>query len=150
MSYEIAKSITVKGSKTKIVCRSNNVFPSHYWDVELVTNYDALLRDLDSGCLQPTESANGYKWSYIDLMLQNYEGEERKAMFIRYVNEVQPKGKYLIKTDRGFVYKITKNRVWFTYDRKLAKPFGYYEAVVKSKRLSYTYGAHVTNENDAC
>ena len=146
MSYEIAKSITSKGDKFKIVARSNNVFPSHYWSVEIPRVHEALFSCIESGSIQPTESANGYKWSYIEIMLKGVEGDERLKRFKELVDEPQHKGKYIISTASGLVHKMTKKRVWFTDKRELAKEFGYYEAVVKSKWMSYTYSPQVVEK----
>ena len=83
MSYVIAKSISVRKDKTTMVSRSSNVWPADYYSSTFPTNNAELLREFDSGCIQPTDSANGYKWWWIlsELDKSGLQGEERLNRF---------------------------------------------------------------------
>ena len=142
MSHEIAKSITLKGDSIRIVSRSSNVWPANYTTVEVPAGLDVLYREMKEGLIQPIDSANDYKWAYIDMVLNWNEGsdEERLARFKELVNSRQPEGRYAIRTSRGYVYKVNSSRVWFSHS--LPAKYGFYEAHVKAKRL-HMYDATV-------
>ena len=135
MSYEIARSISISKDTINIECRCNNLFPAHYVRMSAPLNFKVLLTDLDNGCLQPIESANRYKWSYIDHKLGDLKGEDRLKMFIELATAKEPKGKYVVWTDRGFLYKLTQRRVWFTFSQEHALTMGAYKAHVFANRM---------------
>lgn len=138
MSYEIAKSICIRKDKTTMTCRSNNVWPAHYATATFPTNNAELLREFDSGCIQPLDSANGYKWWWVlnELDKSGLQGEERLSRFIRLLESKEPKGKYIVDTARGYVQKCTKNRWWYTSLHASAKQYNYYQACYIANKLS--------------
>lgn len=145
MSYVIAKSISVRKDKTTMVSRSSNVWPADYYSSTFPTNNAELLREFDSGCIQPTDSANGYKWWWIlsELDKSGLQGEERLNRFISLLESKEPKGKYIVDTERGFVHKYTPTRWWYSAGNgALAKRYNYYHACYIASKLS-NYNAKV-------
>ena len=138
MSYEIAKSISVRKDKTTMTCRSSNVWPAHYATATFPTNHAELLREFDSGCIQPTDSANGYKWWWVlsELDKSGLQGEERLNRFISLLESKEPKGKYIVDTERGFVHKFTPTRWYRACIGALAKRYNYYHASYIASKLS--------------
>lgn len=153
MSYQIAKSIkkvsTSDGEKFRIECRSNNVWPADYTTLEFpAEGYATLYKYIKEGTLRPIDSANNYKWAYFRERID--EGSCDFSAFRALVDEKQPSGSYAIKVEgRGYVYKMTTSRVSWVQDKYAAKPFNYYEAFVKAKRLENCgFGANVVRVTD--
>ena len=144
MSYEIAKSLSVGKKMTTMVSRSNNVWPAHYIKSTFPNNNAELLREFDSGCIQPLDSANGYKWWYIMEVLHKsgLEGEERLKRFEELIAEKEPSGKFCVKTDKGYVEKFVRSRWFRTYIADRVKQYNFYQANYIASRLSFV-GANV-------
>lgn len=103
MSYEIATSITFVGDKIKVKSHSNNVFPKYDTHWELPNNDDGirqLLKLIDEGSVQPIPSANDYKWSGIEIELNDLTGEERFEKFKQLATQ-PTRGWYIVQFNTG-------------------------------------------------
>lgn len=145
MSYTIAKSLSYKDGVATMSCASSNVYPKTFVNHSVKMDEATLLEYLDGMELQPNESANKYRWAYIKAMLGGIEGELRLGTFKAYLKYKEPEGRYVIKTNRGYVRSMSKGRKihWLTYTHDIteAKTFGYFEAVVKVKKFPSDFEA---------
>lgn len=138
MSYEIAKSITIKNDKIVIDCASNNVFPKNWGKIEWGATRDDFrrLREyLDNGLLQPVDSANKYKWWFIDLEMgkMTFENEEARLDYFISRAKSRSNGKFVVyNTDTGMYMNrghcCGRMCVWPKYDINSATQFNEYQA----------------------
>lgn len=139
MSYEIARSISRKGSNIVITSASNNVFPKTYYKYEMPFTEENVLKlgkCLVDGTIQPTQSANNYRWCGIAEVLENAPKEEwAKIILERFYPLAEAKCKYIVGVlpmgaTNGIEKYIVKRGKSFmaTLNIKDATPMPYYQA----------------------
>lgn len=131
MSYEIARSISISKTHISMCVASNNVYPKTFQTIKLERSkytLAMLLKDLDDGNVQPTDSANGYKWWYImKCALKGLSGDERLAKFTELATTTD-KAEYVVKSENERYFQKCGQRMYLTSDISNATRFNRYQA----------------------
>lgn len=139
MSYEIARSISRKGSNIVITSASNNVFPRKYYHSTFPFNESTLkelAKNIVDGVIQPIQSANNYRWCGIAEVLENTPEEQWANVILeRFYPLAEAKCKYIVGVlpmgaTNGIEKYVTKRGKSFmaTLNQEDATPMPYYLA----------------------
>jgi len=127
MSHFVAKSIKIKPNG-EIFCigDDNNVFPKYNREHKFNGGLRELFDDLVGGNIQPIESANNYKWSYVMSVSKGETLDERFSKFLNALN-VKDSKKYIL-TNGEEVVKQRGGTYHLTYRKDDATVFNFFKA----------------------
>ena len=136
MSHFVAKSIKIKPNG-EIFCigDDNNVFPKYNKEYKFNGGLRELFDDLIGGNIQPIESANNYKWTYL---MGISKGETMDECFNKFkeVLNVKDTKKYIL-TSGGVNYVKQRGGTYHTTQQKAdASVFNFFKANMLLNRFN--------------